>query len=197
MKKNIDPEKPGARIYFTDFFDVSPKVLADYGAFNISPIVDLPLFIDPFLLFTSSKPEYVDLHEEIIRYLRFLRDKSVNAHVDRGALLSWYCFHEVHQNRLGFCVSGTKGAGLGMGFATGLNANLNKLFKDFGAEEITRGAHLEKLTLIKERVGRDNISDFTTNLIKGYLLKYTETFAKAHISEQKRKSVRVQRVEFN
>jgi hypothetical protein len=47
-----------ARIYFSDFFGVSPQQLADYGAFNVSPVVDLPLFIDPFLLFTSDKPEY-------------------------------------------------------------------------------------------------------------------------------------------
>jgi hypothetical protein len=62
--------KNTARIYFTDFFDVCPQTLAAYGAFNVSPIVDLPLFIDPFLLFTSTKPEYQELHNHIIRYLR-------------------------------------------------------------------------------------------------------------------------------
>ena len=78
--------KPGdneraARIYFTDFFDVSPEVLASYGAFNVACIVDLPLFIDPFLLFTSSRPEYQALHNEVIHYLSFLRDKSVEGMV--------------------------------------------------------------------------------------------------------------------
>lgn len=41
-------EKRPARIYFTDFFDVFPDTLADYGAFNVACIVDLPLFIDQF-----------------------------------------------------------------------------------------------------------------------------------------------------
>src|SRR5690348_777988 len=96
---NADPKN--IRIYFTDFFGVSPKKLAAYGAFNVSCIVDLPLFIDPFLLFTSKKPEYQKLHEDIIRYLRFLRDKSTGGGVSEGLLRAWYCFPEVKQNRLG------------------------------------------------------------------------------------------------
>ncbi len=36
--------------FFSDCFDVSPEIVKDYGAFNISLINDLPLFIDPFLL---------------------------------------------------------------------------------------------------------------------------------------------------
>jgi len=45
-------------VYFTDFFRIEKKVLDDYGAFNISLINDLPLFIDPFLLFGSKKDDY-------------------------------------------------------------------------------------------------------------------------------------------
>jgi hypothetical protein len=186
-----------AQIYFTDFFDVPPAVLNDYGAFDISCIVDLPLFVDPFLLFTSPKPEYRNLHDEIIRYLCFLRDKSANGNITEGLLKAWYCFPEVSQNRLGFCLSGSNGSGLGLGFARALNANLNTLFNDFGTEKVTKGSHLEKLVLVREGVGKDNISDFTTNLIKGYLLKYTETFAQKHIAKAKLKRVNVPRVKFN
>lgn len=45
-------------IYFSDYFDVDPLLLERYGAFNISLVTDLPLFIDPFLLFNSKKSEY-------------------------------------------------------------------------------------------------------------------------------------------
>jgi hypothetical protein len=84
-----------------------------------------------------------------------------------------------------------------MTFARALNTNLNLLFSDFGQEKVTKGSHLEKLVLIRERVGRDNISDFTTNLIKGYLLKYTERFAVDNMAPEKRKRVRVGKVVFN
>lgn len=186
-----------ARIYFTDFFNVAPNILGAYGAFNVACVVDLPLFIDPFLLFTSKKPEYQALHDEIIRYLQFLRDKSLEGGMSDGLLKAWYCFPEVRQNKLGFCLSGSNGSGLGMGFARALNENLLNLFSNFGKEKVTKGSHLEKLVLIRERVGRDNISDFTTNLIKGFLLAYTEKFAKANISLDKRKKVKVERTTFN
>jgi len=186
-----------ARIYFTDFFGVSPDALEKYGAFNVSCIVDLPLFIDPFLLFTSNKSEYQTLHDGIIRYLGFLRDRSIKGGVTDGLLKAWYCFPEVKQNRLGFCLTGNSGRGLGMDFARALNDNLHNLFRDFGSEKVTKGSHLEKLVLIRDRVGRDNISDFTTNLIKGYLLQYTERFAKAHIDAAKLRTVNVTNAKFN
>lgn len=189
--------KRTARIYFSDFFEISADILADYGAFNVACIVDLPLFIDPFLLFTSAKPEYKGLHDHIIRYLSFLRDKSVEGSINEGLLKAWYCFPEVSQNRLGFCLTGNYGRGLGMDFAKALNDNLHHLFSDFGTEKVTKGSHLEKLVLIRDRVGRDNISDFTTNLIKGYLLEYTQRFAKKHIAPSKLQRVNVARTTFN
>src|SRR5436190_8750857 len=135
-------ETPETRIYFTDFFNVSEADLKRYGAFNVSCVVDLPLFIDPFLLFTSRSSDYQELHDEIIKYLRFLRDKSTAGQINNGSLKAWYCFHEVSQNRLGFCESGSRGSGLGLGFAHALNENLNKIFSDFGEEKITKGSHL-------------------------------------------------------
>ena len=76
------------RLHFSDYFELDTKVLNDYGAFNISLINDLPLFIDPFLLFNSKKPEYQALHSEIIKYLRFLRDKSTSGKIAEGLLKS-------------------------------------------------------------------------------------------------------------
>lgn len=184
-------------LYFSDYFDVSEDKFERYGAFDISLVTDLPLFIDPFLLFNSRKRAYRDLHDEIIRYLKFLRDKSIDQQIADGLLSSWYYFREVKQTWLGFCETGNKGRGLARGFAEALNANLKELFSDFGQERITKGSHLEKLCLIKDNVGRDTISDFTTNLIKDYLLEYTQTFARKYIKPALRKNVAIPRVRFN
>jgi hypothetical protein len=78
-----------------------------------------------------------------------------------------------------------------------LHTNLHKLFADFGKEKVTHGSHLEKLCLVGDRVGRDNISDFTTNLILEYLLEYTQTFAVKHIAQTMRHVFTVDRVRFN
>jgi len=152
-----------------------------YGAFNISLITDLPLFIDPFLLFHSDKKEYRQLHDHMISYLRFLKEKSERGRVSPGLLKSLYCFSEVRQDWLGFCKTGNTGRGLGSKFAAVLDVNLVHVFRNFGEERITKGSHLEKLCLIESGVGRDMISDFSTNLIKHYLLGYTEAFAREYI----------------
>lgn len=191
-------QPPTVEVYFTDFFDVSPELLEEHGAFNISLINDLPVFIDPFLLFNSPNPAYQELHHGIIRYLRFLRDRSLRSkEIDPGLLKAWYRFGEVRQNWLGFSRSGNEGSGLGKDFAWALHDNLGTIFSNFGQEKITKGSHLEKLCLISSGIGRDNISDFTTNLIKAYLLEYTQTFALAHLRPEFRKRVAVERVRFN
>jgi hypothetical protein len=184
-------------IYFSDVFEVEPDVLDKYGAFNISLVTDLPLFIDPFLLFNSKRRRYRDLHDGIIHYLRFLRDKAERAQLPAGLLNAWFRFPEVAQTWLGFSRSGNRGSGLGSDFAIALHQNLRRLFSDFGQETVTRSSHLEKLCLIKDGVGRDNISDFTTNLIKEFLCDYTQGFAKSRIRPDQRRRITVPKVRFN
>ncbi len=181
---------------FTDYFNVDPRALSEYGAFNISLVSDLPLFIDPFLLFNSKKPEYQELHRSIIKYLEFLRDKSVAGGVTESLLRSWYYFKEVKQNWFGFTVLGNDGHALAAEFARSLDNNLGILFSSSG-EDVAASRHLEKLSLIRGGVGRDSISDFTTNLIKKFLLEYTQTFTIEHIAEADRERRRVPRVWFN
>jgi hypothetical protein len=184
-------------LLFSDFFGVPQRTVERYGAFDISLIADLPLFVDPFLLFNSKKRKYRQLHGQMIDYLRFLRDKSANDEVDPGLIRAWYVFPEVRQNWLGFTLTGNRGRGLGQEFARSLNANLGRLFRSFGNEKITKGSHIEKLCLIRDGVGRDTISDFTNNLILGFLLEFTQDFARRHIDRSLRKTVTVNKVRFN
>src|ERR1035441_1539359 len=129
------------KLYFSDFFCVRPSTVKKYGAFNISLLSDLPLFVDPFLLFNSKKPKYRALHDRIIAYLRFLKQKSEAGDLDPHLLGAWYVFSEIKQNWLGFAGKGNQGRGLGQGFATALNENLGKIFGSFGEETVTKGSH--------------------------------------------------------
>lgn len=184
-------------IYFSDYFRVSTDDLEEYGAFNVSLINDLPVFIDPFLLFSSDKDEYEALHQEIIKYITFLRRMSDKGTISKGLVNHWFLFPEVKQNWLGYSKVGNGGLGLGPKFATALNNNLSTIFNDFGAEQITQSSHLEKLCLIKDGVGKDSISDFTTNLIKGYICEYTQSFSKRYIDNSRCKSVSVKHASFD
>ncbi len=113
-------------------------------------------------------------------------------------LKAFYQFPEVRQNYLGFCTSGNGGSALGKDFAESLHYGLKDIFSNFGEEKITISNHVEKLCLIKERVGKDCISDFITNLIKHYLLEITQEFARKYINPAYcRVFTNIQRVAFD
>jgi hypothetical protein len=184
------------KIFFSDYFGVDKDVLDAYGAFDVNLVTDLPLFIDPFLLFNSKKQQYQELHESIVDYLKYLKQLSQQPQT-RATIKYLYVFGEVKQNWLGYSEFGNEGRGLGLKFATSLHGALGSVLKNFGDEEITKGTHLEKLSLVQPGVGRDNISDFTTNLIKEFLLGYTETFAKKCLTPVHCTTFHVDRVRFN
>lgn len=186
------------KLYFSDYFGVTKKQLYDYGTIDLSLVADLPLFIDPFLLFNSEKVEYKELHNHIIQYLIFVRDKSADTlNITDGELRAWFCFKEVKENWLGYTALGNDGSGLGMDFARNIHKNLRTVFCSFGEKNVTRGEHLEKLCLVRSNIGKDNISDLTTNLIKDYLLKYTEKFALDYIDKSRLRKFTVQRSYFS
>lgn len=184
-------------LFFSDVFKVNPSALKAYGAFNISLVSDLPLFVDPFLIFNSHRPRYKQLHRDIVKYLQFLYDKAQGQTLTPGLIASWYRFPEIEENWLGFSKFGNEGRGLGPKFAGALHGNLGLLFNGLNTDHITKDVHLEKLCLVSDNVGRDNISDFATNLTHGFLLEYTSTFAQKHIDPALRRTVPVQKVRFN
>src|SRR5258708_17328319 len=123
MARSEGAGPPKLKIYFSDFFGVSKPALEKYGAFNVSLLADLPRFVDPFLLFNSKKAVHKSLHDEIIKYLGFLKDRSVSKpDLDPGLLNAWYRFPEIGQNWLGFAIEGNRGRGLGPAFAKSLHA---------------------------------------------------------------------------
>lgn len=188
----------GLKIYFSDFFGVDEDIIESYGAVNISMINDMPLFVDPFLLFNSDKEEYQRIHNDIIKYLLFLQEQTERYPSPPPGMLSmWYTFSEVKQTWLGFSLEGNAGRGLGKDFAKSLHNGLKTIFKDFGKETITQSSHLEKLCLISPLVGRDKISDFTTNFTKRYILEYTATFAATYLEPEQCKRFIVPKVEFS
>lgn len=181
------------KLLFSEYFEIDESVLENYGALNICIDADLPLFIDPFLLFASEKPEYVDLHDKIVDHLIDLKQLAVqNPKTD----LKLFQFSEVKQNWLGLCKWGNNGKGLGPKFAKDLIKAFNGFYANFGNETVSTSSHIEKLTLVGAGIGRDFISDFTTNLMLEYLLDYTQGFALKYLRGDQRKEFSV-RCKFN
>ena len=180
-------------MYFSEYFEVEPELLQSYGTVDIPLICDVPFFVDPMLIFNSDKPEYQELHRSIIRYFHFLYEKSKDNQSD-GALGAWFRFSEVPNNWLGYSLSGNKGLALGRDYAEFLFKNIGFAIETSG---ISKSEHLEKAMLLYPGSGKDKISDLTVNLIKGYLCRHTETFAKSHIDESYCAEFDVERTSFS
>ncbi len=178
---------------FSERFEVEPGKMVEFGAYNISLVCDIPLFIDPLLIFNSSNPNYKNLHKEIIKYFYFLSEKSKSS-LEIHEVMYWFTFHEVSQNWLGYCIEGNKGRALGKDFANHLYDNISFVLNNHG---ISKGKHIEKIMLIQEGNGRDKISDLTVNLIKEYLLEYTQEFAEKNIDQKYLKQIPVDKAYFN
>lgn len=176
------------QLFFSDYFEIQPRVLQKFGALNICMEADLPLFIDPFLLFASNKRDYKTLHDKIVGHLLELKEIALSTESPNEELFK---FPEVKQNWLGVCKWGNNGRGLGSKFAKSLIKAFRGFYRNFGEEGILESSHIEKLTLVGSGIGRDFISDFTANLALEYLLKYTERFAKKHLAPNQRASFSV------
>lgn len=187
-----------SKIYFSDYFEVNHKTIEKYGALDIALVCDNPAFVDPFLIFAN--PKYKTQHTFIIKYLEFLRDKAIRGSgnkLSKGDFSHYYKFSEVKQAWLGYSIDGNDGVGLGPLFAKSLYENLNKIFSDFGREKITESAHMEKLCLVEDGVGIDKISDFTLNLVKEYILEYTQKFALKYVDKKFIKEFPVKKTSFD
>ena len=176
--------KMSVKLLFSEYFRIDESILDKHGALNICIDADLPLFIDPFLLFSSEKTEYVELHKKIVNHLIELKELATQ---NQDADLKLFQFPEIKQNWLGLCKWGNSGKGLGPKFAKDLIKAFNGFYSNFGTETVSSSSHIEKLTLVGAGIGRDFISDFTTNLIHEYLLGFTQDFALRYLKENQRK----------
>lgn len=178
---------------FSEKFKVEKNKIEEYGAIDISLVCDIPLFIDPMLIFNSEKEEYQELHKNIIKYFHFLAKKSEQK-LEKSDIKTWYTFNEVCNNWFGYALEGNKGSALDIEFGTFLYKNIKFALNTNG---ISNGVHAEKIMLLYDGSGRDKISDMTVNLIKGYLCEYTQKFAKKYISENYCKNIPVDKSGFN
>ena len=180
-------------MFFTEKFQVDSDILKNYGAVDISLICDVPLFIDPMLIFNSEKAIYRELHNSIIRYFHFLYTKATQGLTSKE-IDAWFNFSEVPNNWLGYSLFGNKGLALGKKYANFLYENIAFAIN---THEISKSAHIEKVMLLYEGSGKDKMSDLTVNLIKGFLCEYTEEFSLKYIKREFLDTFPVDKVYFN
>ena len=131
-------------MFFSERFQISSELLKEYGAVDISLVCDIPLFIDPMLIFNSEKEIYKNLHKSIIRYFHFLYTKAEQG-LTMKEVSAWFNFSEVPNNWLGYSLVGNKGLALGKEYAKFLYENIAFAISTHG---ISKSQHIEKVMLL-------------------------------------------------
>jgi hypothetical protein len=130
--------------------------------------VDLPLGIDPFLLYKSRDPALRALHDVLIGV--FNAGIEAVRRDDLSEARRLFDFPEVPEIGLGYAQGGKRGSGVGT-VLTGLI--LDTLSHSPGLQE--RGVrHVEEMQLLSAGIGPDRVSDIAANILKGYLIDYTQ-----------------------
>jgi hypothetical protein len=130
--------------------------------------VDIPVGIDPFLFFKSRNPEYRTLHQQLTDAFN-----SGIAAVKRGALQDarrLFDYPEEPAIGFGYTRKGKGGSGVGA-YLAGLI--LDTVSSSPGLQE--RGVrHVEEMQLLASHIGPDRVSDITANVLKQFLIEYTQ-----------------------
>jgi hypothetical protein len=156
--RNPDPRAPlisGVSQYDVDF--VVPRV----G-------VDIPLGIDPFLLYKSRDPAFRALHASLIG--AFNNGIEALRRGNRDEARRRFDFPEVSEIGLGYTRAGKRGSGVGT-VLTGLI--LDTL--THAPALLERGVrHVEEMQLLSAGIGPDRVSDIAANVLKAFLIEYTQ-----------------------
>ena len=164
---------------FSEAFNIRRASRDDW--FDTILDTDTPLFIDPFLIFKEQGDAWHGAHDELIghfdRCFHLIAQGNQNPNsVPYKKALRLLTFPEPKELCLGYTKRGTDGAGGGKKYAA--------LIAEAMEEAIERGLtdlrHFEELGILNEGIGPDRISDFTCNVLRSRIIKYTKAVATRH-----------------
>lgn len=130
---------------------------------------DLPVFIDPFALSLRQDRWSQRTHATLLSFFERIIELIRSEDLETARELLQH-LKEPNETRLGLSKKRPRGRGIGPNQADGL-------FQALHASSAVRTGvlkSLEECELLVEGIGRDKISDLTTNVIRGHLAEYTK-----------------------
>lgn len=145
------------------------KVQAELDFVDIDVNTDTPLYIDPYAFTTREDTWSEQCHDQIVSFFDAIISAIANNDQNRGIrLLS--NLSEPKETHLGVSQNGNTGRGIGQQQATDLYRTLARS----KAAETGLLNDLSDFALFIPGIGRDKISDLTTNVIRSSLIEYTQ-----------------------
>lgn len=130
--------------------------------------VDLPLGIDPFLLFKSRDPTFSTLHDKILGAFNTAIAALREGELSTAEYL--FDFPEAVEIGLGYTEKGKRGSGVG----SYLSKLIVETLKDSPALMERGVRHIEEMQLVSVGISADRTSDIAANLMKQFLIEYTQ-----------------------
>lgn len=128
---------------------------------------DIPLYVDPFLLWKSPSLQDNALHTAIVSAFNHIgRLATQGGHHDAKRVL--IALSECDEVGLGSSRT-RQGKRIGEGTAE----EILSLFRRIPQVQETGFGHIEEVQLLVDQISKDRISDFTASLIKSFLIDYT------------------------
>jgi len=152
---------------FSNFFGIG-KSQAELDFVNVDLDRDTPLFVDPFAI--SQRPDRWSQasHATLANFFQRIVDR-IRAGDLEAAFEALTYLREPNETRLGFSAAKPQGAGIGKFQAE----QLFDALRSSSAVQTGFITSLEECELMIEGIGRDKISDLTTNIIRFHLAEYT------------------------
>ena len=134
---------------------------------------DLRFSLDPFLLWKSNNPDYIELHAALLDFIEQVRFNSIEGNDIRAQILLAEVAEPVELG-LGYAQGSKKGSALG----PALRGAIIAAFRDVPQLAQTSLNHMEILALLVPKIAEDRISDITASVAKKWLAHFSEERAR-------------------
>lgn len=135
---------------------------------------DLPLYVDPFLLWKSPAMQDNSLHSLLMSSFNRLGKLVLEGREDEAIaalVLSSEC------QEVGLGMSKTR---RGVRISSETAAQIISLFRNIPQVRMAGFAHVEEIQLLVDNISKDRISDLTCSFLKSFLIDYTIDQANKH-----------------
>ncbi|WP_342551077.1 hypothetical protein MKX57_11245 [Lysinibacillus sp. FSL M8-0216] len=135
---------------------------------NVNIEVDTPLFLDPYYIGNRPDNWSYDAHRTIESFFQHILSLFKSNNITRARQL-FENLGEPNETCLGISTNRPNGRGIGVDEA-------EKVFKHLYESKVIQNnivGHFEDLVIFVDKIGKDKISDLTTNIIRKHLIDYT------------------------
>jgi hypothetical protein len=161
----MQTEKPET---IAEYFQLG-KSQSELDFVNVPASEDFPLFVDPFAISLRPDRWSQDCSHRIQFFFQQIVELTRAGQDDEAKRLLKF-LREPNETHLGYSRARPRGAGIG----ELQSEQLYEALKDSAAVQTGFISRLEETELLIDGVGRDKISDLTTNIIRSKLAEYTK-----------------------